>query len=440
LKKIDIVGGGLAGCEAALNLADAGWKINLFEMRPNVSTATHQTDRLAEIVCSNSFKSDLISTAAGLLKAELRLLNCQLLIFAEKCRVPAGNALAIDRDKFSQLVTKKIIEHPNIRLLRKEVTDFDSGQTIIATGPLTSSALTNKLVQIVGNEQLYFFDAIAPIVMADSLDFKKIYRKTRYDKGEADYLNCPFTKDEYYQFIDLLNAGEKHETHEFENEYFRNLKFHFYENCLPIEEIASRGKDSLRFGVMRPVGLEMPESGSRPFAVIQLRAENKAETAYNLVGCQTMLRYPEQKRIFQKIPGLENAEFVRYGSIHRNTYLNSPEILNADMSLKRKPEIFIAGQLAGVEGYMESIFHGLLVAKIIDGKSESNPLEIFSETTLCGQLWRHLITPVANFQPMNANFGLLPPLEESVKDKKLKKKLLAERSLNNLQKDLTCAN
>ncbi|MDO9577867.1 MAG: methylenetetrahydrofolate--tRNA-(uracil(54)-C(5))-methyltransferase (FADH(2)-oxidizing) TrmFO [Candidatus Cloacimonadales bacterium] len=502
MKKIKIIGAGLAGSEAALQLADAGWKVSLFEMRPHQTTPAHETGKFAEVVCSNSFKSKLITTSSGLLKEEMKLLGCKLLPIAEKCSVPAGNALAVDRGKFSELVTDIISKHPNIKIIREEVTELDDELTIVATGPLTSAKLTKNLIELIGEEQLYFFDAIAPIMDVESLDYDVVYRKTRYDKGEADYLNCPFTKEEYYEFVEALDAGEKHEAHEFEAEFFADIKFRFYENCTPIEELARRGKDTLRFGVMRPVGLEIPGTDKRPYAVIQLRAENNENTSYNLVGCQTMLKYGEQQRIFRLIPGLQNAEFLRFGSIHRNTYLNGPHILNPDLSLKAKPNIFIAGQLAGVEGYVESILGGMLVARNVSklglgnerdlfriphlcetGVSQDNcvpkegfgnekdatefrnerkyieldchiersrnmqsfpinlsfdsaqdDINLLPETTISGQLWRHLIIPTENFQPMNANFGLLPSFEKKIRDKKLKKQMLAERSLEDLKK------
>jgi len=437
MKKIKIVGAGLAGSEAALQLADAGWKVGLYEMRPKIQTPAHQTGNFAELVCSNSLKSKLITTASGLLKEEMKILGCKLIPIAEKYSVPAGNALAIDRELFGEKVTEIIESHPNIKIHREEVTELTDDLTIIATGPLTSDKLTQNLRQIIGEKHLYFFDAIAPIVAAKSLDRSIIYEKTRYDKGEADYLNCPFLKGEYFRFIEELNKAEKHEAHEFETEFFSNIQFHFYENCTPIEELARRGKDTLRFGVMKPVGLEIPETGKRPFAVIQLRAENKDRTAFNLVGCQTMLKYGEQKRIFRKIPGMENTEFLRFGSIHRNTYLNSPKILNKNFSLINKPNVFVAGQLSGVEGYVESIWSGLIISKIIDKTLESSlrlNSSVLPETTISGQLYRYLTNENKNFQPMNANFGLLPHLEERVRDKKLKKKMLAEKATEDLKK------
>ncbi|MBL7149437.1 MAG: methylenetetrahydrofolate--tRNA-(uracil(54)-C(5))-methyltransferase (FADH(2)-oxidizing) TrmFO [Candidatus Cloacimonetes bacterium] len=476
MKKIKIIGAGLAGSEAALQLADNGWKVELFEMRPQVQTPVHHTADFAELVCSNSLKSKLITTASGLLKEEMKILGCKLLPIAEECSVPAGNALAIDRELFGRKVTALIESYPNIKVHREEIKNLTDELTIVATGPLTSENLTKNLIEIIGNEQLYFFDAIAPIVSAESLDRNIIYEKTRYDKGEADYLNCPFSRDKYFQFVEALNEAEKHEAKEFESEFFSNVDFQFYENCTPIEELARRGQDTLRFGVMRPVGLEIPRTGERPYAVIQLRTENKDKTSYNLVGCQTMLKYGEQKKIFRMIPGLEKAEFLRYGSIHRNTYLNAPHILNKNLSLKNKTNIYIAGQLSGVEGYVESIFSGLLVSKIIQAesvkqtsgllsimdmknvssktgvlqklgipkegfgnekKSSTKLVELLPKTTISGQLWRHLITENKNFQPMNANFGLLPPLKEKIKDKRLKKEKLAERAIGDFEGNMS---
>jgi methylenetetrahydrofolate--tRNA-(uracil-5-)-methyltransferase len=440
MKHIKIVGAGLAGCEAALQLADKGWKVTLFEMRPSQTTAAHETDKFAEIVCSNSFKSKLSTTASGLLKEEMKLLECKLLPIADKCNVPAGNALAVDRDKFSELVTQEINNHKNIEVIREEFTEIGDDLTILATGPLTSPKLTKNLINLIGEKQLYFFDAIAPIVDAESIDYDIVYRKTRYDKGEADYLNCPFSKDEYYEFVEALNNGEKHAAHEFEAEFFANIKFQFYANCTPIEELARRGNETLRYGVMRPVGLEDPKTDRRPFAVIQLRAENNDKTSYNLVGCQTMMKYGDQKKILRLIPGLQNAEFLRFGSIHRNTYLNGPQILNHDLSLKAKSNVLIAGQLAGVEGYVESILGGMLVANNVQNLSFDSiqvNSTLLPETTISGQLLRYLISPVENFQPMNANFGLLPALGERIRDKKLKKQMYANRSLDELTRFLT---
>ncbi|MBW6513140.1 MAG: methylenetetrahydrofolate--tRNA-(uracil(54)-C(5))-methyltransferase (FADH(2)-oxidizing) TrmFO [Candidatus Syntrophosphaera sp.] len=424
---INIIGAGLAGSEAALYLADLGLPVRLYEMRPDKMTPAHQTGLAAELVCSNSLKSTLLDTASGLLKEEVRLLGSKLLPIAESCSVPAGHALAVDRELFAQTVSDRIEQHPRIELIREEVSKFPEGACILCTGPLTSDDLMRELQRLLGSEQLYFFDAIAPIVSADSLDLSKIYRKDRYDKGDADYLNCPFTRDVYYAFVDALLAGEKHQAREFENEFFRELEFSYYENCTPIEELARRGKDTLAHGVMRPMGLE--KDGKKPFAVLQLRTENKDQTAYNLVGCQTMLRYPEQKRILRMIPGLEQAEFLRYGSIHRNSYLNAPQVLYPNLTLKNARNVFVAGQLSGVEGYMECVATGLLVAKIL-----AEGIGMLPPETILGQLWRRLIDQATKgFQPLNANFGLLPALETPIRDKKEKKLSLSRRSLAALQ-------
>ncbi len=426
-KEIMIIGGGLAGCEAALYLADQGWQVKLFEMRPVVQPPAHETGTLAELVCSNSLKSTRLDTASGLLKAEINALGGKLLKLAESCSVPAGHALAVDRDSFAHKVEESIQNHPLISLHREEICELPETLSILATGPLTSEALMQTLSAALGAEHLYFFDAIAPIVDASTINNSKVYRKDRYDKGDADYLNCAFDKEEYYRFVEALEAGEKHAAHEFENEFFAGVKFSFYENCMPIEELARRGKDTLRHGVMRPMGLETPD-GKKPFAVLQLRSENRDNTAYNLVGCQTMLRKGCQKEVFRLIPGLEQAEFLRYGSIHRNAFLNSPQLLAANLSFTKYPQLFLAGQLAGVEGYVECIGSGLLVAKII-----SEELQTLPEETILGQLWRHLTSPKSTkFQPMNANFGILPKLENEPRDKKLKKQLFSQRSLESL--------
>lgn len=433
-KLINIIGAGLAGCEASLQLADKGWQVKLYEMRPVKMTPAHTSGKCAELVCSNSFKSVRTDTAAGLLKAELQLLDCKLLKIAFSNAVPAGQSLAVDRFAFAEQVTRAVQNHPNISYVQKEITDLPSGKTILASGPLTSDALMQNLIANFGGEHFYFFDAIAPIVSSDSLNMEIIYAKTRYDKGEADYLNCPFTKDEYLRFVEALRQGDKHTAHEFENEFFQNLDFRFYENCLPIEEIAKRGTDSLRFGVMRPVGLEDPRTGKRPYAVLQLRAENNDRTAYNLVGCQTMLIYSAQKEVFRLIPGLEHAVFLRLGSVHRNSYLNAPLLLNRNLSLKAIPDVYLAGQFSGVEGYTESIASGLLVSLLIDYSFCSDKeLPFLPETTILGQMWRRLVTPAERvFQPVNANFGLLPELKDI--DKKNKKSEYANRALKDLQR------
>ena len=426
---ISIIGAGLAGSEVALQLADHGWEIQLYEMRPLKSTPAHQTGLCAEIVCSNSFKSDLLANGSGLLKAEMRLMNCKLLAIAESCRVDAGSALAVDRLHFAEKVSCHIKNHPNIHYHEQEITNLDGfKKTVIATGPLTSDALTTALIKSLGEQALYFFDAIAPIVATDSLNDSIIFEKARYDKGSPDYLNIPFNKEEYYNFVHALQTAEKHEAHEFENVNFQNLSYHFYENCMPIEELARRGDDTLSFGVMRPVGLEDPRTGKRAYAVIQLRAENQERTSYNLVGCQTMLKYGEQKKVFSLIPGLQNAEFLRFGSIHRNTFLHSPALLNSNLSLRCNPNFWLAGQISGVEGYVESIWGGLVVARSIMDKSIA-----FPTTTISGQLLNHLLIDKDNYQPMNANFGLLPDLPSKIRDKRMKKEMMAERGINDMK-------
>ncbi len=429
-KRIKIIGAGLAGSEAALYLAGKGWGVDLYEMRPGTMTPAHETALAAELVCSNSLKSTRTDNPSGLLKEEIRRLGSVLLPIAESCSVPAGHALAVDREQFSHKVTSALLAHPKIRLHREEIATIPEDNCILCTGPLTSDSLMGSLQQLLGTHQLYFFDAIAPIVAADSIDASRVYLKDRYDKGEPDYLNCPFDRAEYYTFVEALLQGEQHQAHEFENEIFRSVRFAYYENCTPIEELARRGKDTLRHGVMRPMGLE--HEGRKPFAVLQLRTENKDRTAYNLVGCQTMLRQKEQKRIFRLIPGLEQAEFLRYGSIHRNSYLNAPRVLNPNLSLIAAPQVRVAGQLCGVEGYVECIATGLLAATLLAEK-----IPLLPEETILGQLWRRLFEPDdRQFQPVNANFGLLPALDKQVKDRKQKREVLSRRALEALQRYL----
>ncbi len=428
-KKVTIIGAGLAGSEAALYLSRHGWQVLLYEMRPHTMTPAHNSGMAAELVCSNSLKSTRLDTASGLLKAEIAMLGCGLLPIAESCRVPAGQALAVDRDLFAQKVQAALDAEPGIQIIRQELSAFPDGPCILCTGPLTSDGMSRLLQDTLGEKQLYFFDAIAPIVDASSIDMSKSYAKDRYDKGDPDYLNCAFSREEYYTFVQALMEGEQYQAHEFENEFFRDVSFSYYENCTPVEELARRGVDTLRHGVLRPMGLEDPATGKKPFAVLQLRAENEQRSAYNLVGCQTMLRQGEQKRIFRMVPGLSNAEFLRYGSIHRNSYLNAPRVLTEDLRLKVVPNVLVAGQLSGVEGYVECVATGLLAARIL----EHGPQILPSETIL-GQLWRRLTQDEqSNFQPVNANFGLLPPLENNIRDKKAKKEEFSRRSLQSLQ-------
>lgn len=418
-----VVGGGLAGCEAAWALASRGVRVTLYEMRPVKPTPAHRTDRLAEIVCSNTFKSTELTNAHGLLKAELRLLGSLLLEVAELARIPGGAALAVDREIFSTEVTRRILDHPLITVVREEVTELTS-PGIVATGPLTSDRLAEVIRQRLGLDSLAFYDAIAPIVSADSLDLSKLYRMSRYGRGGGeDYLNSPMTREQYQALVDALIGAEQFEAHEFD-------RIPYFEGCLPIEEMARRGRDTLRFGPMKPVGLPDPRTGKEPYAVVQLRQEDKAGQMWNLVGFQTRLKIPEQRRIFRTIPGLEEAEFLRYGSVHRNTYLNSPAALTAHLSAKDDELLLFAGQLVGVEGYTESLGCGLVaginLARLLRGEPPLHP----PPETMLGALIRYLHqADPAHFQPMNANFGLLPPLESEVRDKRRRKELLAERAL-----------
>jgi len=421
---VTVVGGGLAGCEAAWALAAHGHDVLLCEMRPRVRTPAHQTDRLAEIVCSNTFKSVELTNAHGLLKAELRLLGSLLLEVADGVRVPGGTALAVDRVLFGDAVTQRIESHPRIRVTRAEVTDLPS-PGIVATGPLTSDALAARIAARLGQTSLAFFDAIAPIVSDESLDHDRLYRRSRYGKGGGDdYLNVPLGREEYLAFLAALRAGEQFQAHDFD-------RVPYFEGCLPVEEMAARGDDVLRFGPMKPVGLPDPRTGREPYAVVQLRQEDRAGQMWNFVGFQTRLRIPEQQRILRTLPGLAQAEFLRYGSIHRNTYLNAPATLTAHLSAPDDPQLLFAGQLVGVEGYTESLGTGLLaglnLARLLRGAPPAVPP---AETMLGGLLrYVHGADP-KHFQPMNANFGLLPPLERRVRDKRERNRQLAERALD----------
>lgn len=419
-----VVGGGLAGCEAAWVLAELGVKVTLYEMRPKVKTPAHQTDSLAELVCTNSFKSIDTSNAHGLLKAELRLLGSLLLVTADEVRVPAGSALAVDRVLFARLVTERVKSHRNIEVVYEEVTSLPS-PGIVATGPLTSDRLAAVVQERLGVTHLAFFDAIAPIVAADSLNHDVLYRMSRYGKGGGDdYLNAPFDRERYYAFVEALGAAEQYEGHDFD-------KVPYFEGCLPVEEMARRGPDTLRFGPMKPVGLPDPHTGREPYAVVQLRSEDRAGQMWNLVGFQTRLKTGAQGKVFRMIPGLERAEMLRWGSIHRNTYLNSPAVLSAHLSALDDPRLMFAGQLVGVEGYTESLGTGILcginLGRILGGDDPVLP----PEETMLGSLLRYVHgADQKSFQPMNANFGLLPPLPHRVRDKRKKREALASRSLD----------
>jgi methylenetetrahydrofolate--tRNA-(uracil-5-)-methyltransferase len=423
--KVTVVGGGLAGSEAAWALAERGIDVTLCEMRPAVPTPAHQTGRLAELVCSNTFKSVDVSNAHGLLKAELRELDSVLLPLADEARVPGGSALAVDREIFSILADDKLRSHPRITVQDGEVTSLPS-PGVVATGPLTSDALAAAIAERLGTGAMAFYDAIAPIVSGESLDHARLFAASRYGKGGDDYLNAPMSREQYEAFIDALVAGDQFPGHDFD-------AVPYFEGCMPVEEMARRGRETPRFGPMKPVGLTDPATGREAHAVLQLRREDAAGQMWNLVGCQTRLRIPEQRRVFSMIPGLENAEFLRYGSIHRNSYLNSPAALGAGLATRDDPTLFFAGQLTGVEGYTESLGTGLLaginLARVLGGK----PVVVPPPTTMLGGLYRYLhdADPL-HFQPMNANFGLLDPLPGKVR-KDRKRELLAERALEDLR-------
>jgi methylenetetrahydrofolate--tRNA-(uracil-5-)-methyltransferase len=426
-EEVMVIGGGLAGCEAAYHLAEQGIRVRLAEMRPVKMTPVHQTGCLAELVCSNSLKSQDLGTAQGLLKAEMRELGSLLLQCAETARVPAGSALAVDRELFSTRVTDVIRSHPLIKVVNQEVKALPvSDIAVVATGPLTSESLALAISDVTGEEHLFFYDAVAPIVTAESLNMDKVFRASRYGKGGDDYLNCPFTRDEYERFYAALVEADIHEGHPVD----RNL---FFESCMPIEVMARRGIESLRFGPMRPVGLASP-TGDKSYAVLQLRQEDQNGTLYSLVGFQTRLRWREQERVFRLIPGLENADFVRYGVMHRNTYINSPRLLEATLQFKVSPNLFFGGQITGCEGYMESAATGILAGINAARMVRGEPLLALPDTTLLGALTLHISSaPGGNFQPMNANFGLLPPLEKKIKIKKARYQAYSQRSLTELK-------
>lgn len=429
---ISIIGAGLAGCEAAWQIANRGVPVKLYEMKPIRFSPAHKSEGFAELICSNSLKAERIESAAGLLKEEMRQMGSLLVDCAYKSKVPAGGALAVDRDKFSALVTEKILTHSLIEVIRQELITIPKGIVIIATGPLTSDALMPEISKLCG-KHLSFFDAAAPIVTADSIDMTKCFTASRYERGgERDYINCPFNKEEYENFANELIAAERAELHDAD---VQNPKV--YEGCMPIEILMQRGIDSARFGPMKPVGLTDPKTGRRPWAVVQLRAENTEKTMYNLVGFQTNLKFPEQKRVFSMIPGLENADFIRYGVMHRNTFINSPKLLSSDYSLEEMPNIFFAGQITGVEGYMESASSGIMAGINAVKRLAGENTVTLPAVTMTGALSRYMSGYSGkDFQPMGANFGILPPLTEHIRDKKLRYKGLAERSLAELSKIL----
>ena len=429
--RVRIIGGGLAGCEAALQCARFGVAAELYEMRPMRTTPAHQTDDFGELVCSNSLKSESENTAPWLLKQEMRRAGSRLLECAWAAAVPAGHALAVDRTAFSRGIAEAIASEPLITVRREEVTGIDEGDglTIIATGPLTSPALSAEIARLAGSDHLYFYDSISPIVEAESIDHSRVYRAARYDKGDADYINCPFTREEYDRFYDALIAAQSVEGKEWE-------RLNYFEGCLPIEELARRGRDTLRFGPMKPVGLQDPRTGRIPYAAVQLRQENQRADSYNLVGFQNHLKYGEQARLLQLIPGLENARFLRYGQIHRNTYVNAPNLLCGSLQMKTHPRVLFAGQICGVEGYVESMATGLLAgiyaAAFANGNgSVCDSLPLVPRATALGSLI-HYITQAdtRNFQPANITFDLLPPLEERIRDRKQRHRLICDRALH----------
>ncbi len=431
MSSVTIIGGGLAGSEAALRLAGKAIPVTLFEMRPAATTPAHETPWLAELVCSNSLRSNLPEVAPGLLKAELRRLGSPLIAIADKVAVPAGSALAVDRTAFAAAVTQAVETHPLIELVRQEVTRLpDSGLTLLTPGPLCSPALMDEIAALVGSPYLFFFDAIAPIVSADSLNMDLLFRQSRYETGEGDYLNAPMSEREYFAFVHALLAAEEHQGHQFENS-----KGVVFTGCEPVEAIASRGTLSLAYGPMRPVGLNDPKTGRRPFAVVQLRAENPAATAFNLVGFQTRLRHPEQQRVFRMIPGLENAEFLRFGSVHRNSYIDSPRILRNDLSMANHPDIFVAGQFCGSEGYVESIATGAMAALFMEQRLTGGPPPGGPppETALGGLLNHVTASLVQPLQPSNVHFGMLPPLKgrHGKSDKRMAMAARAQEAMTN---------
>ncbi len=426
---LTIIGGGLAGCEAAWQAAGRNCRVTLIDMKPHTFSPAHNSEALAELVCSNSFRSNDLHSAVGLLKEEMRRCNSLIMAAAEKTAVPAGKALAVDREQFAGKITEEMEKHPLIEIIRKEVTrmpEESSSVTILATGPLTSEPLAQSLAELTGRERLSFYDAIAPIVYTESLDMNIVYCKSRYDDGPGDYLNCPMDKESYLQFIEELANGKYVPLKQFE-------EAKYFEGCLPVEIILSRGVDTLRYGPMKPVGLEDPKTGKIPYAVVQLRKENREGTTYNMVGFQTKLTYREQKRIFRMIPGMEQAEFARYGSIHRNTFICAPELLEPTLQFKKRPDLLLAGQLSGVEGYIESAAMGMLAgingARLSTGQS---PVVPPPETAL-GALISHLtMSEAEKFQPSNVNFGLFPPWKKKV-PKKLRPKLRAQTGLAELE-------
>ncbi|WP_243556043.1 FADH(2)-oxidizing methylenetetrahydrofolate--tRNA-(uracil(54)-C(5))-methyltransferase TrmFO [Priestia megaterium] len=424
---INVIGAGLAGSEAAWQIAKRGLKVRLYEMRPVKQTPAHHTDKFAELVCSNSLRANTLTNAVGVLKEEMRLLDSVIIRSADECAVPAGGALAVDRHEFAALVTESVKNHPNVTVVNEEITEIPHGPTVIATGPLTSKDLSEKLRALTSEDYLYFYDAAAPIIEKDSIDMDKVYLKSRYDKGEAAYLNCPMTKEEFQRFHEALINAETVPLKEFEKEIY-------FEGCMPIEVMASRGEKTMLFGPMKPVGLEDPKTGKRPYAVVQLRQDDAAGTLYNIVGFQTHLKWGAQKEVLSLIPGLENAEVVRYGVMHRNTFINSPKLLKPTYQYRERDDLFFAGQMTGVEGYVESAASGLMAgmnaARLVLGEE----LVVLPQETAIGSMAHYIThTNAKNFQPMNANFGLFKELEVRIKNKQERNETLAKRALETIQ-------
>jgi len=424
---VTVIGAGLAGTEAAWQIASRGVRVKLYEMRPVVKTPAHHTDKFAELVCSNSLRANGLTNAVGVLKEEMRMLNSLVLGAADRNAVPAGGALAVDRDGFSGEITSTLHQHPLIEVVNEELTSLpEDGIVVVATGPLTSPALSEQIKALMGEEYFYFYDAAAPIIEKDSIDMNKVYLASRYDKGEAAYLNCPMTEEEFDIFYDALITAEVAQLKEFEKEIY-------FEGCMPIEVMMKRGKQTALFGPMKPVGLVNPHTGELPHAVVQLRQDNAAGTLYNLVGFQTHLKWGEQKRVFSLIPGLENAEFVRYGVMHRNTFINSPKLLRPTYQFKERPNLFFAGQMTGVEGYVESAASGLIAGMNAAKAALGQELVVLPVETTLGSMAQYITTAdFKHFQPMNANFGLLPKLETKIRNKKEKNEALAQRALDGI--------
>lgn len=426
-QQVTVIGAGLAGTEAAWQIASRGVRVKLYEMRPVVKTPAHHTDKFAELVCSNSLRANGLTNAVGVLKEEMRMLNSLVLGAADRHAVPAGGALAVDRDGFSGEITSTLHQHPLIEVVNEELTSLpEDGIVVVATGPLTSPALSEQIKALMGEEYFYFYDAAAPIIEKDSIDMNKVYLASRYDKGEAAYLNCPMTEEEFDVFYEALITAEVAQLKEFEKEIY-------FEGCMPIEVMMKRGKQTALFGPMKPVGLVNPHTGELPHAVVQLRQDNAAGTLYNLVGFQTHLKWGEQKRVFSLIPGLENAEFVRYGVMHRNTFINSPKLLRPTYQFKERPNLFFAGQMTGVEGYVESAASGLIAGMNAAKAALGQELVVLPVETTLGSMAQYITTAdFKHFQPMNANFGLLPKLETKIRNKKEKNEALAQRALDGI--------